>query len=234
MNYIDFVMTVKRNKHGAFLVVAIDGGAASGKSSTSKLLASRRDLLHVDTGSHYRAVAFAALQGGLAPEDSPGLRRFLAGLALSSRIEGHESRICFNDAPPPGDADLRSEAVNRAVSPFSALPCVRETVKAYQRDQLRLAREHGFKGIVMDGRDIGTVILPDADLKVFLTADAATRQRRREREGGSDTISDRDKRDSSRATAPLKAAPDAVILDNSNLTLEQVVARIEDLLDHPQ
>ena len=227
-------MTFKDSNPDCFLVVAIDGGAASGKSSTSKLLARRRHLLHVDTGSHYRAVAFAALRAGLGPEATPALRRFIAGLSPASRIAGHESRICFAGDPPLGNADLRSEPVNRTVSPFSALPFVRDAVKAYQRDQIRLAREHGFNGIVMDGRDIGTVILPDADLKVFLTADAATRQRRRELEGAADTISERDRRDSSRATAPLKAAADAVILDNSHLSLEQVVARIEDLLDHPQ
>lgn len=224
-------MTDNPEQNDAFAVIAIDGGAASGKSSTSKLLASRRQLLHVDTGSHYRAVAFAALQAGLPAEDSPALRQFLAGLSLSSRIVGHESLIRFGDGDPPEAADLRSNAVNRVVSPFSALPSVREAVKAYQRNQVGLARERGFNGIVMDGRDIGTVILPDAGLKVFLTADAATRQRRRELEGGKDTISDRDKRDSSRATAPLRPAGDAVIIDNSTLSLDEVVARIEDLLD---
>jgi cytidylate kinase len=224
-------MTKRESTPSAFTVVAIDGGAASGKSSTSKLLAARRNLLHVDTGSHYRAVAYAALQAGLGDRDCPALRGFLDTLSLSSRISGHESLICFNEGEPPGDAALRSEAVNRVVSPLSAIPAVREAVKAYQRDQVRLAQDNGFAGIVMDGRDIGTVILPAADLKVFLTADAATRQHRRELEGGADAITDRDKRDSSRATAPLRPAADAVIIDNSHVSLDAVVDRIEALLD---
>ncbi|MEX0325138.1 MAG: (d)CMP kinase [Puniceicoccaceae bacterium] len=213
-----------------FRVVAIDGGAASGKSSTSRRLARLRHWLHVDTGSHYRAVALAALHAGLEPLDSPGLRQFIASLSLSSHIEGNESLICFNGGPPPRPEDLRSEPVNQAVSPLSAIPFVREAVKAYQREQVELARQHGFNGIVMDGRDIGTVILPQADLKVFLHADVETRQRRREAEGAADTIKDRDKRDSSRATAPLKPASDAVLIDNSNLSLEEVVQKVLSLL----
>lgn len=213
-----------------FHVVAIDGGAASGKSSTSRRLAEQCHWLHVDTGSHYRAVALAALRAGLQPVDSPGLRQFIGTLSFSSRIVGNQSLICFNEGDPPEDADLRSEPVNQAVSPLSALPFVREAVKAYQQQQVGLARENGFNGIVMDGRDIGTVILPGADLKIFLHADMETRQQRREAEGASDAISDRDRRDSSRSTAPLKPAADAVLIDNSNLSLEGVVRKILSLL----
>ncbi|MGC9452329.1 MAG: (d)CMP kinase [Oceanipulchritudo sp.] len=223
-------MTCEPDSPRPFVVVAIDGGAASGKSSTSRLLAARRNLLHVDTGSHYRAVAFASLKAGLQPEDTLAMRRFLAGLEISSRIVGRESLICFMGQDPPDMADLRSGQVNQSVSRFAALPFVREAVKAYQRDQVPLARKAGFSGIVMDGRDIGTVILPEADLKIFLTADSATRQRRRELEGARDVISDRDRQDSSRATAPLRPAPDAIVLDNSTLSLEEVVARVEGYL----
>jgi cytidylate kinase len=107
---------------------------------------------------------------------------------------------------------------------------VREAVKSYQREQVDVARQEGFAGVVMDGRDIGTVILPDADLKVFLQADPDTRQRRREMEGATDVIRDRDRRDSSRATAPLKPASDAVVIDNSEIGLEEVVDIIIGLL----
>lgn len=215
----------------SFRVVAVDGGAASGKSSTSRLLAERFDLLHVDTGTHYRAVSYACQRAGVPPEDTPRLRSFLGSLQLRSQVEGRESRVRFNGDPPPEPADLRSEQVNRMVSHYAALPIVREAVKIYQRDQVRVAREAGFSGIVMDGRDIGTVILPEADLKVFLVADADTRQQRRVLEGGVDTIADRDQRDSSRATAPLRPAPDAVVIDNSEIPLEAVVDRISTLLE---
>ncbi|MEX0331993.1 MAG: (d)CMP kinase, partial [Puniceicoccaceae bacterium] len=129
-----------------FRVIAIDGGAASGKSSTSRRLAEMCHWLHVDTGSHYRAVALAALQAGLEPRDTPELRQFIASLELSSHVERNESHICFNAGEPPRPADLRSEPVNQAVSPLSAIPFVREAVKAYQQQQVELARDEGFKG----------------------------------------------------------------------------------------
>lgn len=216
-----------------FKVLALDGGAASGKSSTARLLASRRNFLHVDTGSHYRAVALACLRAGVPPDEGEPLGAFLRRLVLTSRIIDRESRVCLGDQPPVEPAELRTEAVNRCVSQFAAVPAVREAVKAYQRSQVGLARNSGFAGIVMDGRDIGTVILPDADLKVFLTADPQTRQHRRVLEGAVDVVADRDKRDSSRATAPLKPAPDAVVIDNSDIPLEAVVGKILALLGSP-
>jgi cytidylate kinase len=226
-------MTNNPGQTPPFLVIAVDGGAASGKSTTSRELARRLNLLHVDTGAHYRAVAHACLQAGVAPQDRAALAGFLRSMRLGSRVRGHASLVCLGDAGPPAEQDLRSEAVNRSVSQFAAEPLVREAVKAYQRAQVELARQHGFAGVIMDGRDIGTVILPDADLKVFLKADPATRQRRRELDDGtgSDAVSDRDRQDSSRATAPLMAAPDAVVIDNSDLSLQQVVERVLRLLD---
>lgn len=224
-------MTFPAPSEKKFLVIAIDGGAASGKSSTAKALCRQCHFLHVDTGSHYRAVALACLKAGVPPVDGPVLRGFLDGLVFGSLLRAHESLICFGDGPPPVAADLRSEEVNQSVSFFAALPVVRDAVKVYQRDQVDLARRHGFNGIVMDGRDIGTVILPDADLKVFLVADPSTRQNRRQLEGGVDAVAQRDKWDSTRKTAPLKPARDAVIIDNSNLSLEQVVQRILGLIE---
>lgn len=219
-------MTNNRDPQGGFRVVAIDGGAASGKSSTSRAVARACHLLHVDTGSHYRALAHVCLQAGVDPRDETALRDFLNALSLQSRIRERESLICFNGGDPPPPAVLRSDAVNRSVSLFAERPLVRETVKTYQREQLDLARRNGFNGVIMDGRDIGTVILPDADLKIFLTADPSTRQERRALEGSQEAIADRDNRDSSRENAPLRAAPDAVIIDNSELSLDEVVERI--------
>jgi cytidylate kinase len=224
-------MTSSASIDGKFLVIAIDGGAASGKSSTAKALCKLCHFLHVDTGSHYRAVALACLKADVPAVDGPALRGFLNGLAFGSCLRGRESLICFGDNPPPASVELRSKEVNQSVSQYAALPVVRDAVKIYQQDQVDLARRRGFNGIVMDGRDIGTVILPDADLKVFLVADPSTRQNRRLLEGGIDAIAERDKWDSTRKTAPLKAAEDAVIIDNSKLSLTEVVQQILRLLE---
>ena len=213
-----------------FRIVALDGGAASGKSSTARQLAARRHFLHVDTGSHYRAVTACALEAGLEAEENAALDALLAQLRFETEVDDHTGVLRLN-GEIPADARLRSAAVNHAVSRFAALPSLREAVKRYQRAQVDFARRAGFAGLVMDGRDIGTVILPQADLKVFLEADEATRTARREQEGQHDTIAARDKLDSSRAAAPLQAAPDALRIDNSALPLEGVVARIEAALD---
>jgi CMP/dCMP kinase len=213
-----------------FQILALDGGAASGKSSTARLLAERRHFLHVDTGTHYRAVTAEALRRGVAPEPGAALEALLGAMRLETVVEGREARLALNGTIP-SPASLRAPAVNQAVSPFAARPEVREAVKLYQRAQVEVARGGGFRGLVMDGRDIGTVILPEADLKVFLFADEATRAARRAREGQTDAIAERDRLDAQRKTAPLAAAPDAVCLDNSALSLEEVVARIEALLD---
>lgn len=223
-------MTNKDISLSAFRVVAIDGGAASGKSSTSGKLADRLNFMHVDTGSHYRAVTYVCLHRGMPPQDSPELHEFLKRLVLATVVIDHCACLSIDSRPPLTDRELRSPEVNSMVSPFSAIPSVRQAVKAYQKAQVDVARHSGFAGIVMDGRDIGTVILPDADLKIFLKADPDTRQRRRQLEGTHDTIGDRDKRDASRATAPMKVAHDAVVIDNSAIPLEEVVERIVSLV----
>jgi len=213
-----------------FKIVAVDGGAASGKSSTSRGVAERLNFLHVDTGAHYRALTLACINAGIDPVDTPALEQFLATLRLETIIEGRDARVCLNGTAPSAEA-LRGEAVNNAVSRFAAVPQVRTAVKRYQRDQARVAREAGFAGLIMDGRDIGTVIFPEADLKVFLFADEATRDQRRKDEGQSDSIRARDQIDQSRKTAPLRPADDAVRIDNSTLSLEQVIDRVCALLE---
>lgn len=214
----------------SFVVVAIDGGAASGKSSTARLLAERKNFLHVDTGRHYRALAFMCLRHEVPARAGERLEEAVGSLLLDSEMAGRESRIRINGEVPE-EADLRSPEVNAAVSAYAAQPVLREAVKAYQRGEVERARAAGFAGIVMEGRDIGTVILPQADLKIFLVADAAMRQERRHAEGGNDVIADRDRSDSSRQTAPLRPAEDAVVIDNSSLSLEAVVGRIEELVE---
>jgi cytidylate kinase len=212
-----------------FKVIAIDGGAASGKSSTARALAKRGHWMHVDTGTHYRAITAACLEQGISAEDEAGLNEFLGTLELSTVVDGTEGRIAVRGKLIEA-ALLRTEAVNAHVSRYAARPEVREAVKRYQRGQVEVARERGFNGLVMDGRDIGSVILPDADLKVFLHADEATRQARRAQDGEMDSVGERDRLDQARKTAPLMVPEGAFCIDNSLLSLEQVVDRIWDAL----
>lgn len=216
-----------------FHVVALDGGAASGKSSTSRELAARRNFLHIDTGAHYRAVTAQALAAALKATDGPALNALLENLTFETEITDRSGLLKLNGKVPE-DATLRTEAVNGAVSKFAAIPAVRDAVKRYQQSQVEVAQRNGFNGIVMDGRDIGSVILPDANLKVFLFADPETREKRRMAQGIKDTISQRDKMDEKRKTAPLSASPDAVKIDNSDLSLAEVVDKIGALLDASQ
>jgi cytidylate kinase len=213
-----------------FITVAIDGGAASGKSSTARLLAKRLGWLHVDTGSHYRAITLAACRAGLAAEDPGAVAAFMNTIDLDAVVRHGQSWITIQGREPDPEA-LRSQLVNEQVSNFAALACVRGKVGDYQRAQVRMAQAHQFDGLVMEGRDIGTVILPDADIKIFLEADPETRQSRRAREGGTETIAARDRIDSSRAVAPLTKAADAVVIDNSSMPLEAVVEAIVQLVD---
>ncbi|WP_309382359.1 (d)CMP kinase [Cerasicoccus frondis] len=208
-----------------FLIIAVDGGAASGKSSTSRLVAERLNLMHVDTGSHYRAVTFALLQAGVSPDDEAAVAEKLQGLPLDTQLVGRSARIALA-GKVPSENDLRSDAVNATVSPYAAIPAVRQFLFNYQRSQAGIAQAEGFAGLIMEGRDIGSVIFPDATLRIFLEADAATRSQRRAAEGQTDSIEARDKIDSSRKTAPLTCPEGAERIDNSNLTLEEVVDEI--------
>jgi cytidylate kinase len=205
-----------------FLIVAIDGGAASGKSSTSRALSERFQFLHADTGSYYRAVTAELLRRGVPAGDADRVRAALAELALATRVEGRSARMELGGRIVP-EEEIRSPEVNAAVSHFAALPEVRAALLSYQRGQANVARERGFRGLVMEGRDIGSVIFPDADLRFFLHADPEERARRRAREGQADSIAERDRLDTSRKTAPLTCPPGAEDIDSTHLSLEQVV-----------
>lgn len=212
-----------------FVIIAVDGGAASGKSSTSRAVAERLDLMHVDTGSHYRAVTFALLNEGVPPADEAAVAERLQHLPLDTRLEGRTARIAL-DGKVPGQDELRSEAVNAQVSPYSAIPAVRRFLFDYQRGQADIAREHGFAGLIMEGRDIGSIIFPDADLRIFLEADPDTRAQRRAAEGQTDSITARDQFDTSRKAAPLICPEGALRIDNSQLSLEEVVGMIVSII----
>ena len=207
-----------------FLIVAIDGGAASGKSSSSRIISERFNLLHVDTGSFYRALTAGMLRAGAAPTDLPTVQAALAALRLGTRVTGRSAEMEI-DGRPVGD-DIRSRAVNDHVSHFAAIPELRAALLAYQRGQADVARAHGFRGLVMEGRDIGSVIFPDADFRFFLHADPIERARRRANEGQHDSIVERDRLDSSRKTAPLACPVGAISIDTTHVTLPQVVEQM--------
>ncbi|MFN3974296.1 MAG: (d)CMP kinase [Dehalococcoidia bacterium] len=215
-------------------VIAIDGPVAAGKTAVGKALAQRLGWRFLDTGAMYRAVAWAALQRGISPDDTQALTT----LAVSLQIH-------LANGPDPHwlvdgqdvTRELRSPQVEAIVSQVSAVPGVRQAMVARQR-----AIAQGGN-IVVAGRDIGTVVLPDAPLKVFLLASLETRARRRWLEiqtaGNSTpptleevrrTLEERDQRDSSRPLSPLRPAPDAVLLDTDPYTIEEVVQRILALL----
>jgi cytidylate kinase len=216
-------------------IVAIDGPAASGKSSTARLVARELGFCHVDSGALYRALTWLAQDGLGVPETwtadailaaarARGVTAVPAGGTLDVRVAGRAL----------GDA-IRSESVTREVSRVAAMAAVRDFVNGL----LRAAARDG--GVVMDGRDIGTVVFPDAEVKVFLVADPSERARRRLLERGqvadpgalraeTGAIVARDGRDAGREVAPLRAAPDAVPLDTTGLSLAEQVRRVVTLV----
>ena len=203
------------------MIIAIDGPAASGKGTLGKRLAAHYGLPHLDTGLIYRAVAKALLDAGHSPENRA--RALAAAEALDpSRFD---------------EAALKSQAVGEAASLVSAVPEVRKAVLAFQRDFGRTP-----PGAVLDGRDIGTVVFPDADVKIFVTATADVRARRRAvelREAGNrideaEVLADiqrRDERDTKRAVAPLKAAPEAHLLDTTHLDIDAAFRAAIDIVE---
>ncbi len=207
-----------------FIIVAIDGGAASGKSTSARILSERFNLLHVDTGSFYRAVTADLLRRGVAPADLPAVKTALASLKLGTRLNGRSAQMEVDGRVL--EEEIRSRAVNENVSHFAAIPELRTALLAYQRGLADVARDHHFRGLVMEGRDIGSVIFPNADFRFFLQADPAERARRRASEGQQDSIAERDRLDSSRKTSPLTCPPGATSLDTTHLTLDQVVERL--------
>ncbi|CAM2771486.1 (d)CMP kinase [Rariglobus hedericola] len=213
----------------SFLLVAIDGGAASGKSSTSRALSERFNFLHVDTGSYYRAITAELLRRGLRVDQVDEVKAALPSITLGTRVEGRAARMEIGGRLAP-EAEIRGPEVTAAVSHFAAIPEVRTALLTYQRGQADVARSHGFRGLIMEGRDIGSIIFPNADLRLFLHADVEARAKRRELEGRADAVAERDRMDASRKTAPLVLASGAIDIDSTYLNLEQVVEKIAGLI----
>ena len=207
------------------IIITIDGAAASGKSTTARHLAEALDLLHVDTGAHYRTLTRVLLDKGIQPERLTSDPSALGELMLDTGIEGRRSTLLVNGASVP-DAMIRTEAINQSVSLYAAQPAVRNCLLEYQRSQANVALDRGFRGIVMEGRDIGSVVFPDARFRYYLFADPSTRQQRRDNEGLADSVTRRDEIDSSRTQAPLKIPDGSVLIDTGAMDVDSVVHRI--------
>ena len=210
-----------------FLTIAIDGGAGSGKSTTAKNLSTKLNFLHVDTGSHYRSIASVLIK------ESVGLNHIEENLnkfKLSNSISGSRSLLMINNNVVP-ESILRSGEVNNLVSKYASISSVRNLLFEYQRSQVELAKKHNFNGLVMEGRDIGSIILPNADLKFFLHATDSIRLNRRAGDGEKDQILQRDQMDSSRKVAPLFQSVDSIMINTGELSIEEVSSQILSLIN---
>jgi cytidylate kinase len=216
------------------LVVAVDGPSGSGKSTVSRAVATAAGLRYLDTGAMYRAAAWLALRDGVDASDPDRLTALVKAATLQVRADPGDPAVRI-DGVDVTEA-VRGADVTAAVSAVSAVPGVREVMVSRQRELI------GAGGIVVEGRDIGTTVAPDAPVKIFLTADPAVRASRRSRQDGSGTgdlalattqadLVKRDDADSRRAASPLTQAADAVVLDSTRLSVEgivrEVMARIE-------
>ena len=211
------------------IVIGIDGPAGAGKSTVARTLAERLGLLYVDSGATYRAVALKTLKAGVSPDDEPAVVELITSATIQFVVGDPGPRILL-DGDDVTDA-IRSPEVSLAAAQVSRYPAIRQRMISLQRNMAR------GRGVVMEGRDIGTVVFPEASLKVFLTAASEERARRRladDQQRGQavgleqtiTAIERRDQLDKERKMSPLIPAPDAVELDSTNLTADQVVERI--------
>lgn len=216
------------------MIIAIDGPSGAGKSTLGRRLARELNLLYVDTGAMYRAAALAIVGANVNATDADEVARVAAGARIELAGDPDSLRVLLDGRDV--SAEIRTEQITRLSSVISAIPQVR-------RDLVRRQREMGAlgRGVVLDGRDIGTVVFPSADVKFFLTAVPEARARRRFDEDHrtepdltfQDTLADintRDQRDSTRADSPLRIAEDAVVIDTTELNIEQVFARMLEVI----
>jgi len=217
------------------LIVAVDGPSGTGKSTMCRALAKRLDAKYVDTGAMYRVATLAVLRAGVDPADTAKVIDATANLPLEVSDDPDSTEVLF--AGEDVKAEIRGAEVTKHVSAVSAIPEVRVNLVELQR---KLAREAGRA--IVEGRDIGTVVLPDAPAKVFMTASAEVRAKRRYdqdvaagREADFDAVladvQRRDEADSSRATSPLKPADDAVLVDTSEMTPDEVLAALTEVVE---
>lgn len=211
-------------------VVAVDGPSGSGKSTVSRRLATALDGVYLDTGAMYRAVTWAVLEAGVDPSDADAVTKVASETELAIGTDPVNPHFLANGVDV--SAAIRGPEVTASVSAVAAVPAVRRHLVALQR---AIIASH--PRIVVEGRDIASVVAPDASLKVYLTASAATRARRRSAEDAADVaataadLARRDKFDSSRAADPLRRADDAIEVDTTGLGVDEVVSRLLDLLN---
>ena len=210
--------------------IAIDGPAGAGKSTIARILAKELEFIYVDTGALYRSIGYYMLHSGIATDDAAAVTAALEGLTVAIRYVDGEQHVFVNGEDVSGF--IRTPEVSMAASAVSALPAVRTFLLGVQRDMA------ATQSVVMDGRDIGTTIMPDAKVKIFLTASPEARARRRHKEllekgtavTYEEVLADMEKRDyddTHRAASPLRRAADAVLVDTSEDTLEEAVARMK-------
>ncbi|EKB57168.1 (d)CMP kinase [Falseniella ignava] len=210
--------------------IAIDGPASSGKSTIAKQIARQLNIAYVDSGAIYRTITYALLENNIQPNDSEAIKEQLQQFDIELMADQDYFEVRLNQQPI--GLEIRSEQVTAAVSEVSAYPFVREYVNHKLQ---QLSRNYS---VIMDGRDIGTVVLPEAEVKIFLTASAEVRAQRRYEENKQrnqltqsyedilQAIIERDRYDSNRKIAPLRKAEDAIEVDTSNLTVEEVVNKV--------
>ena len=208
------------------LVIAIDGPSGSGKSSVSRAVAKQLGLDYLDTGAMYRAMTWWVLEKGIDPIDGDMVMDVAKAAQLRPSTDPNNPTIYVGDVDVSGP--IRGDEVTSAVSAVSAIPELRTLLVELQRDIASKAK----KGIVVEGRDIGSVVLPDATLKLYLTADSEARAARRAAENGGEVVATkekliaRDQADSTRKASPLEMAPDATLVDTTHMNLDEVVEHV--------
>jgi cytidylate kinase len=210
------------------MIIAIDGPSGSGKSTLGRMLARELRLLYIDTGSMYRAVALAVMEAHLDPTDTEAVSALAARAGIDLEGDPDSLRVLLDGRDVTDE--IRTEAV-------TAMSSIVSSISGVRRAMVERQRALGQRGAVLNGRDIGTVVFPNADLKFFLTAQAEERAERRFKEDSATNTGvsyeqtraemiERDRRDSTRADSPLKIADDAIVIDSSGLTIEEVFARM--------
>ena len=204
-------------------VIAIDGPAASGKSSVARGLAQQLGFVYVNSGAIYRAITWHILQKKIHPEESERIAGALQAADLTCRLQDNESRILIDDVDP--GEHLRDDCVNESVAGVSQFSVVRQIVAKKLHEA---AQSHD---LIVEGRDIGSVVFPDTPYKFYLNASPQVRLQRRAAQGGRDEITMRDRVDSSRPVSPLVIAKDAHVIDTSHLTIQEVINEIVGVLE---
>lgn len=199
-------------------LIAIDGPAASGKSSVSRHLASQLGCACVNSGALYRAATWGVLEAGVDPDDCEAVAAAVSGLRLEDETVGNTFQIRVNGVDP--EAHLRDPAVAASVSKVASVPAVREILTGILRSMAQ------GSSLIMEGRDIGTVVFPDTPFKFYIDASESVRLSRRQAQGETDSLVSRDRQDSTRKTAPLRIADDAKVIDSTHLGLEEVVTQV--------